>query len=53
MRRLPHRSGSRKRRCEITSPASSTKIGVEHRYQAIVRARDAGLGMTRKRADAH
>jgi DNA-binding NarL/FixJ family response regulator len=22
------------------------KIGVEHRYQAIVRARDAGLGMT-------
>jgi DNA-binding NarL/FixJ family response regulator len=24
------------------------KIGVEHRYQAIVRARDAGLGMNTK-----
>lgn len=28
------------------------KIGVEHRYQAIVRARDAGLGIARKFASA-
>ena len=28
------------------------KIQVQHRYEAIVRARDAGLGIARLRADA-
>ena len=44
IRRSPRRSGCRKKRCATTSRACSTRFGVEHRYQAIVRAREAGLG---------
>ena len=51
-RRSPLRSDCRRKPFATTLHGYSTKFGVEHRYQAIVRAREAGLGTEKTRAAA-